>query len=59
MHPLAILSLSAFCYLLCYLCLRAEKRSRKWWPDRALLFVAGFWFALGCAATVVALVRMI
>lgn len=40
------------------LCLVYERKSRKWWPDRVAIFLAGFFFALGCVASVAVIVGL-
>ncbi len=51
MHTPLLILLTLLCYGLCWLCLWGEKKSKKWYPDRALLFSAGFWLALGMVGT--------
>lgn len=50
MTPL-LTPLVALAFLASWFCLRAEKHSKRF-PDRALLFAAGFLFALGCCGAI-------
>ncbi len=51
MNTLLLIFLTVVCYGLCWLCLWAEKKSKKWYPDRALLFTAGMFLALAFVGT--------
>lgn len=59
MTLLIIILLTALCFGLGFLCLWAEKKSHKWYSDRLLLFVAGFWTALGVVGVAGIIVRLL
>lgn len=47
MNPLSLYAIAAVLFGMAYICHVAEKRSRAWYPDRALLLAQGFFLALG------------
>ena len=59
MPTILIIFLTAICYGLCWLCLWAEQRSKKWYRDRALLFTAGMFLSLAFVGTAWAVVKIL
>lgn len=53
-----LILLTVIAYALCWFCLWAEKKSKAWHPDRALLFTAGFWLAMAFVGTGWSLARL-
>lgn len=56
MHPNTVtfiwLLLAIACFGATHLCFAYERKSRKWYSDRVAIFLAGFFFALGCVASI-------